>query len=155
MKLAIVGNRKFDESKYTYLDFCKELEFLLRNRKNAIDTYDTIVTGNVDGIDAYARQFANEFDFNLEVIKADWKIYGRGAGIKSADAIINSSDKVLAFWDHSSKGTAHSIKVANKQHKLIKVVILESDGYTFSESLVKSAKMDVKTMKKMYKGFTK
>lgn len=59
----------------------------------------------------------------LEVYKPDWARYGRAAGAIRNKQIVDACDKLIAFWDGKSKGTKISIDMAEKQGKLLKVIL--------------------------------
>jgi hypothetical protein len=89
-----------------------------------------VISGGAIGADSMAEQYAKENDIPTLIFKPDWKKYGKAAGpIRNKDIIINS-DRVIAFWDGESKGTAHSIKYALKEHKLIDVWLTSQDVYS-------------------------
>ena len=51
--------------------------------------------------------------------------FGRAAPIVRNKEIVNYADKVLVFWDGSSKGTLSVIKYAQKIGKPIEVTVLQ------------------------------
>jgi len=64
----------------------------------------------------------NENNIPIILFKPDWKKYGRAAGLRRNESIIESCDYCLAFWDGKSKGTKFSIDLCNKLKKPVKVV---------------------------------
>lgn len=99
MKLAVIGSRTFDDKN------------LLRK---ALDTFypriELIVSGGASGADTLAEEYAKEEGIPLQVLKPDWKTYGKAAGFIRNKDIVQASDVVVAFWDCVSKGTANSIQ---------------------------------------------
>jgi hypothetical protein len=56
---------------------------------------------------------------------ADWKRDGRRAGILRNLRMLEfgKPDEVLAFWDGSSKGTAHMIREARKAGVPVRIIL--------------------------------
>lgn len=94
MKVAVVGSRGL---KINNLE-----EFLPE------DTTE-IISGGARGVDQYAREYALSHNIKLTEIKPDYRRFERGAPIKRNAQIVQSSDKVIAFWDGKSRGTAFVI----------------------------------------------
>ena len=113
MKLAIVGSRSF--SNY---------DFLVENLSQIVTKDDIIVSGGARGADTLASKYAYQYNLKLVVFKPDWEKFGKSAGYLRNVEIVNYCDKLLAFWDNKSKGTKHSIDIAIKQKKLLKVILV-------------------------------
>ena len=111
MKLAIVGCRDY----VNHLEFYNSLQKLL----SKIDFPDCIISGGARGTDEMARLWAREMVINYIEYPAKWGEYGKVAGYLRNKEIIEICDKLIAFWDHKSKGTEHSIKIAKENKKLI------------------------------------
>lgn len=113
MRIAIVGSRGF-----------KNFDFL---EKTILDNYKTeniteIISGGAKGADTLAEQFAIKHSIPMSIFTPDWELYGKSAGYKRNIQIIDMSDEVIAFWDGISKGTKHSIDLANKAKKKVMIV---------------------------------
>lgn len=118
MNIAIVGGRDF-----TDYELLKETLLSAPGLDFAdTDSIKYIISGGAKGADTLAEQFAKEFNLGLIVFPADWKQYGRGAGMIRNKQIISESDIVFAFWDGKSKGTKNSIDHAKKQNKPLTIV---------------------------------
>lgn len=111
MKLAIVGSRTFRD--YDLLNSCL---------KNNVDKITVIISGGAKGADYLAEKFAKENNIPIKVFLPDWDKYGKSAGFIRNKQIVNEADSVIAFWDGVSKGTTHSIMLAEQLNKKIKVV---------------------------------
>ena len=111
-KLAIIGSRDFD-------DYA-----LLKAKLTSISPAQ-IISGGAKGADKLAERYAIEQGIDLIVYKADWKQYGRGAGIIRNRQIIEHCDEVLAFWDGQSRGTKSSIDYARKLNKPIVIELFQ------------------------------
>lgn len=104
MNVAIIGSRDFNNYELV-VEYMQQLN------------PTTIVSGGARGADALGKRYALEHAINYVEFKADWKQYGRGAGMVRNKEIIAHADYVLAFWDGESKGTKHSISLAEKLGK--------------------------------------
>lgn len=115
MKLAIVGSRSFTD-----------YDLLVENISNIVSKPITlIVSGGAKGTDTLAEDFAKEFNIPLKVFAANWYkngIYNKYAGFERNHDIVSQADYVIAFWDKVSKGTLHTITLAKRANKLLKVV---------------------------------
>ena len=121
MKIAIVGSRN-----YPHLDFVKEYVTSLPQ-----DT--VIVSGGAAGVDLAAENAALAVWLPPSIIfKPDWSI-GKHAGLLRNTDIVNTCDKLVAFWDCDSTGTLDSVRKAVAQNKLIGVYGLEKKLLTSEE----------------------
>lgn len=104
MILGIVGCRDFHD----YDRFCQYMQ--------CVDTHDItrIVSGGASGADALAERYAREHNIPLTIHYADWTRYGRSAGPRRNRLIVQDSDRIVAFWDYQSRGTASTISIAKE-----------------------------------------
>lgn len=114
MKLAIVGSRSFQDS--TLLE-----QILSEDPFKSMDI-TTIISGAAAGADTVARSYAKKKKLMLIEFPADWLNKGHYAGYLRNMDIIESADAVLAFYDGVSKGTRHSIDIAQQYKKPLYVV---------------------------------
>ena len=111
IRIAVVGSRNF----FDYRLLKKELdEFLTKGA--------TLVSGGVSGADALAEKYARENGREIEVIKPDWITYGPSAGFRRNREIVEKATMVVAFWDGNSKGTAHTIQLAQTEGKPVHII---------------------------------
>jgi len=101
MKLAIVGSRSFSD-----------YDMLCRVVAKVYEPIDEIVSGGARGADTLAKRYALENDIKYTEFPADWQMYGKKAGYIRNHAIVGNSDNMIAFWDGKSRGTMHSITLA-------------------------------------------
>lgn len=113
MKLAIIGSRTFNN----YELLCKEIDEL-----KVFYEINTIISGGAIGADTLGKSYAQEHNIPLIVYPADWKKYGKSAGMIRNQYIINDCDYVIAFWDGVSRGTKDSIRKTRKCKKPYKIV---------------------------------
>ncbi len=119
MRLAIVGSRSFTDYRLMLntvqkMQICRMIE--------GTSTLATIVSGGASGADSLAKKLAYNYDLDYVEFPALWDLYGKSAGYKRNMQIVGYCDKLIAFWDGKSKGTKHSIDLAEKQGKLLKIV---------------------------------
>ena len=107
MKIAIIGSRNVIVS-----DFGKY-----------ISDADEIVSGGAAGVDTCAAEYAKANGISLTEFLPQYDKYGRGAPIVRNKQIVDYADKVIAFWDGSSRGTASVIKYARKTGKPCEIII--------------------------------
>lgn len=108
LRLGVVGSRTF--SSYSFL--CSVL--------NLFDIQN-IVSGGAKGADSLAAQYARENNIALIEHLPDWNQFGKSAGFIRNQKIIDDSDEIIAFWDGLSKGTKHSIDLAQNVGKIVRI----------------------------------
>ena len=107
MKIAIVGSRGVSVS-----DIGKY-----------ISNAEEIVSGGAVGVDCCAAEYAKKSGIKLTEILPQYDRYGRAAPIIRNKEIVDYSDKIIALWDGSSKGTLSVIKYAQKTGKPCEIII--------------------------------
>ncbi len=112
MRIAIVGGRDFTDYK------------LLCSYMDQIYTEDItcIISGGATGADSLAERYAKYYGIPMEVHKPDWHTHGKAAGFLRNHTIVARCDKVLAFWNGKSRGTADTIAKAKIAGKLVLIV---------------------------------
>ena len=83
----------------------------------------SVISGGTKGVYTLAEKWTKENIIPIILFKPDWKKYGRAAGLRRNESIIESYKYCLAFWDGKSKRTKFSIDLCKKLKKPIKVVI--------------------------------
>ena len=116
-KIAVIGSRAFNDFEH--------LERVLLPWLPA-----HIVSGGARGADALAARLAETHNLPITIIKPDWAQYGRAAGPIRNRAIVDAADIVIAFWDHSSKGTKSALDYARQKQKTIIIEGVSPDGTT-------------------------
>ena len=115
-KVAVIGSRDFNDRKLLY-------ETLTRN----YDRIKLVISGGARGADTLAVRWAEDYGVPYLVFPAMWHNpftgeHDKGAGFRRNRQIIEQADTVLAFWDGSSRGTAHSIDIATQLGKPVKII---------------------------------
>jgi predicted Rossmann fold nucleotide-binding protein DprA/Smf involved in DNA uptake len=109
IKLAVIGSRTFTDYKLLCL---------------TLDKYEisAIVSGGADGADSLGQRYAKDKGLKILIIYPNWNKDGKSAGFKRNREIIEKCDKVVAFWQNDSKGTANSISIAKELNKEVEVI---------------------------------
>jgi len=99
--LGVVGSRDFDD--YYHL-------------QEVLDKYHffSIVSGGAKGVDSLAASYAFNHSKGLKEFLPDWDQYGKSAGPRRNQQIVEASDEIVVFWDGVSKGTKSTINLAKK-----------------------------------------
>lgn len=82
---------------------------------------DILVSGGADGIDKWAANYARGKHIIVTVEPA-WDAHGKGAGHRRNAVICRMSERMVAIWDGSSRGTANAIETMRKLGKPVEVV---------------------------------
>ena len=107
MKVAVIGSR----------------DLIVDNIEDYVSDGDEIVSGGAVGIDSCARDYAKKKGLKLTEFLPQYELYGRAAPIIRNKKIVDYADKVIAFWNGSSKGTLSVIKYAEKIGKACEIVM--------------------------------
>lgn len=112
MIIGIIGSRRRNSEKDKKL-IKEKLELILSNEKDI-----TICSGGCSkGGDKFAEELASEFKLKKKIFKADWNIYGKGAGFLRNTDIAKESDILIAcVADDRKGGTEDTIKKFKKFH---------------------------------------
>lgn len=115
-RVAIIGSRDFPD-----LD-------LVREYVCALPPCTRVVSGGARGVDRTAERWAKRRHMDMTLYKAEWSTQGKKAGPIRNKLIVDNCDRVVAFWDGKSKGTAHAIELARKYDKPLTVIGPRSNG---------------------------
>lgn len=99
-RVAIVGSRAF-------LDLS-----LVRAFVAGLPDGTVVISGGAKGVDAAAEAAARARGLYVESIRPKWAEFGRAAGAIRNWQIVQKADRVVAFWDGVSRGTAITIAPA-------------------------------------------
>jgi hypothetical protein len=89
----------------------------------------TIMGGGATGADHLGQCYASIAEFDFELYKADWDKYGKGAGPKRNQEMLDGGkpDLVIAF--PGGNGTAHMVKIARRrQVPVVEIKYNENKG---------------------------
>lgn len=104
-KVAVIGSRNWPDPE------------AVRDYIQSLDQDDIVVSGGARGVDQWAEIYAQERGLSTIILPANWSYHGRQAGLLRNQEIVDTSDRVVAFWDKKSSGTAHTISLARKSGK--------------------------------------
>jgi hypothetical protein len=79
-----------------------------------------LVTGMAKGADQIPYRLPH---YPLKEFKAEWDIFGRGAGHIRNGEMARYATHLIAFWDGKSKGTGGMIEQARKEGLKVKVIM--------------------------------
>jgi hypothetical protein len=112
-KLIVAGSRTFND----YQLLKSKLDFYINN--NEVE----IVSGTARGADRLGEKYAQERNYKITRFLADWNKFGKGAGYKRNEQMAKYATHAVIFWDGSSPGTKHMIKLAKQylDYRIVKV----------------------------------
>lgn len=111
MHIAIIGSRNYSKPD------------LVRAYVAQLPQDTTVVSGGAPGPDSEAEQAAKKRGLPTRIFRADWQRYGKSAGPRRNRQIVSNADRLVAFWDGHSRGTAHSISEAKRQGKPVEIIL--------------------------------
>lgn len=107
-RVAFIGSRNFGDL------------HLVRERVRSLHPGDVVVSGGARGVDNTAASAAHRLGIVVTVHEADWS-QGKLAGKDRNWTIIKDCDRVEAFWDGLSNGTAHGIAAAVRFRRPVRI----------------------------------
>ena len=116
MKILICGDRQWSDRQTIY-------RILLPYATQTPPV--TILHGGARGADTLTGQVAQELGMEVREVRAEWKRYGKGAGPRRNDKMLNEHPAlVIAFHNDlaKSKGTADAVRKAKKRGIAVMVV---------------------------------
>jgi len=113
VRVAIIGSRGFDDPR-----------LVAGTMNTVLEKYEVteVVSGGARGADTLGEQWAKAHGIPTRIFRADWDRYGKSAGFRRNHDIIENCDLCVAFWDGTSRGTAHSLDLARDAGKRIVVI---------------------------------
>ncbi len=114
IRVGVVGSRSFND-----YDFLKKM----------LQWHDIrlIVSGGAKGADSLAEKYAAECGIPTKIRKPNWDKFGKSAGFRRNEEIVEDSDEIVAFWDGKSKGTIHTINLAEQAGKPVHIYKFEDN----------------------------
>ena len=103
MRVAVIGSRDYPR--------LSDVDGLVATFSPEV----VVVSGGARGVDQRAVACATTRGLKTEVFSADWETHGKKAGLLRNVEVIQTTQRVYAFWDGVSTGTAHALDVATKR----------------------------------------
>ena len=116
-KVAIVGSRGFSDYELFVDKTCNYISSYYDKYAGMFQNIEIVSGGCPSGADFLAAKFAKEYGIKMTEFLPDWDGLGKSAGFKRNVDIVNYADIVIAFWNSTSKGTQHSLRLAKEQKK--------------------------------------
>ena len=112
VKIAVVGSR--------------ELHFTNRviNKLASLARYTPdlkFISGGAKGVDTIVQGFAKAYNFDIEVIRPINPANKLDYLFRNVE-IITKADKIIAFWNGTSKGTKFVINYAKARNKDVEII---------------------------------
>lgn len=115
VRVIIAGGRDFSDAalmKEKCDFYLSRLEF-----KNIV-----VVSGMARGADLLGVNYANRNNIKIEKFPADWRQFGKRAGMISNRQMAEYADVLIAFWDGKSRGTKNMIETMMSLRKDVRIV---------------------------------
>lgn len=119
MKTIIAGSRG-----------CTEEALLERALSECGWTPTMVISGTARGADQMGEKWASENGVPCQKFPADWKTFGKSAGIRRNEQMAEHAEALIAIWDGTSRGTAHMIREA--QRKGLRTFVLNTKRHTLA-----------------------
>jgi len=74
--------------------------------------YKTIIEGEARGADTMARETALKLGMHVVAMPAKWQLYGKSAGMKRNQEMLDKGPDLVLAFDMGTPGTAHMIAIA-------------------------------------------
>jgi hypothetical protein len=113
-RVAVIGSR-------AYPNLGAVARFVRSLSRDAV-----IVSGGASGVDMTAERWARRLGMERIIHRPAHRTFGKRAPLERNKLIVRDADRVVAFWDGVSRGTAHAIGEARKAGK--PVVVIGVDG---------------------------
>ena len=115
-----------------YSNYDEAKSFIEENLNDFLLNNDSVIilSGGCKGADALGERFSFENDLQVEKHIAHWDLYGRAAGPKRNKEMVDDCDRIICFWDGTSKGTQSTINYAKKINKDIRIKYIDKKTKT-------------------------
>jgi hypothetical protein len=111
LRIAIVGSREYDDL------------FAVGWYVRGLPKSAVIISGGARGVDREAARVAKQVGLAVVEHLPDYATHGRYRAPKIRNQlIVNDCDRLVAFWDMSSGGTADSIEKAKAAGKVVEII---------------------------------
>ena len=119
-RVVVAGSRDF--TNYTLL--CNSLTRILSKKRE--EGYKIIIlSGRARGADKLGEKYAREQNISIETYPADWEKHGKKAGYIRNKEMIEVANACVVYWDGQSRGSAHTIRLAEEKGVPLRVIKYE------------------------------
>lgn len=87
-----------------------------------------VVSGTCQGADRLGERWARTNNISISRYSADWKRYGKKAGILRNVKMVENAEALLALWDGESRGTEHIITFAKSAGLKVYICMIEKSN---------------------------
>jgi len=115
-RVAVIGSRNFSD----YNLFSAKITHLTKN----IPDICFVSGGCKTGADNLIERYCNANNLPILIFYLNYAELGKSAPLKRNQEIVDNSDMLIAFWDGESRGTKHTIDLAEKKgipNRIIKI----------------------------------
>lgn len=109
-KVIVAGSRNFEN----YALLKSTMDVLLKLKIEQGEEI-VIVCGEAHGADALGKRYASERGFAVLSFPADWRRFGKKAGVIRNRQMAEAANACVCFWDGESRGTANMIEEARRR----------------------------------------
>lgn len=88
---------------------------------------DVVLSGNAPGADRLGERYAAEHGLEFKIIPSEWEKHGLKATMMRNEVLLKAADCIILFWDGTSEGSRHMLKIAERAKKLLAEV--KPDGF--------------------------
>lgn len=119
-RVIIAGSRKFND----YGKLKENCDRILSAELEDEDCKVVIVSGHAKGADSIGEQYARERGLDIDAHPADWKKYGRAAGVMRNKEMAETADALIAFPQEGegNRGTRNMVRLAREKGLRCEVV---------------------------------
>jgi len=110
MKVAVIGSRRFEDA----IRF-QEVMDSLKPRPTLI------ISGGAAGVDSWAYYYSRVHGIPELTIRPK-DMTDRKSYLERNKIIVDTADRIVAFWDGISRGTLHVINLADMQGKNVMII---------------------------------
>ncbi|TXI87671.1 MAG: DUF2493 domain-containing protein [Chryseobacterium sp.] len=93
------------------------------------DDMTEVVSGCAQGADTHGETIARSMGIPVAKFPADWKQYGKSAGVRRNSQMAQYADALIAVWDGESRGTKNMIELASAKWLLVFVYRFNGGAY--------------------------
>lgn len=83
------------------------------------DDMTEVVSGCAQGADTHGETVARLMGISVARFPADWKQYGKSAGVMRNAQMAQYADALIAVWDGQSRGTKNMIELASARRLIV------------------------------------